>query len=133
MLAPLAATLLAISGRGATAAPVARPQAEPAAVFPPPAVGPIPPELAVFERWFGKHSAAFGVDVLATADTADGDVLHAANVLAQYLDNDEDGAPDDERVAAAMRAVRATLVMFPTASGPGAEQGNTGRRFKGVT
>ena len=91
-------------------------------LFHPPTVGPIPEHLEVFEQWFDKHAEVFGVNILATFDTADEDVQHAANVLAQYLDNDEDGEPDELRVVLAMVEVRATLVMWPTAEGPGAEE-----------
>jgi hypothetical protein len=80
----------------------------------PPTVGPIPEELAVFRQWFDKHASVFGVNILATSDTAAEDVQHAANVMAQYLDNDENGEPDNLRVVLAMLEARATLVMWPT-------------------
>ena len=68
-------------------------------------VGPVPEEgrLAVFRPAFTKQVLVFGVVVVATADTADRKVLHAAHVLAQYLDNNEDGKPDHTAVIANLR------------------------------
>ena len=40
----------------------------------------------------------FGVYVIAPEDAPIEKVLHTANVLAQYIDNDEDGVPDDPNV-----------------------------------
>ena len=47
---------------------------------------------------FSKHINIFGVKILATEETNDQKVNHAANVLAQYIDNDEDGIPDNSKV-----------------------------------
>ena len=74
-------------------------------------IGPIPPELHVFEEDFDKHIEVFGVHVVASADTPDPKVAHAAMVLAQYLDNDEDGRPDDPAVIAELKRSRAVLIM----------------------
>lgn len=71
------------------------------------------PEL--LRRAFSKQVIVFGVNILATRDTPTFKVQHAANVLAQYLDNDEDGTPDNSRVIRAMKANQATLIMFATA------------------
>lgn len=56
----------------------------------------------------------FGIQVFATAKTSDGKVLHAANVLAQYLNNYEDGVPDNPDVVAQMRRICAAIVMSAT-------------------
>jgi hypothetical protein len=48
-----------------------------------------------FEAYFGKRVDVFGVPVHATANAPDAKILHAAGVLAQYLDNNADGSPDD--------------------------------------
>ena len=45
-----------------------------------------------------KFVDVFGVYVIAPEDATDEYVLHTANVLAQYIDNDEDGVPDDPKV-----------------------------------
>ena len=48
-----------------------------------------------FDSYFEKWVNVFGIPIHATANVSDAIVLHAAGVLAQYLDNDEDGSPDD--------------------------------------
>jgi len=58
-------------------------------------------EVAESNR-FPKHVEVFGVHVYATADSSDEIVLHVANVLAEYLDNDEDGVPDNQKVMDAL-------------------------------
>ena len=68
-------------------------------------------KLAVFRPAFEKHVEVFGVLVVATANTLDAKVLHAGKVLAQYLDNDEDGKPDNPKVAANLRSRGAFLAM----------------------
>ena len=47
-------------------------------------------EASPEENPFAKQVEVFGVHVYATFSTPDKKVLYAANVLAQYLDNDED-------------------------------------------
>ena len=66
-------------------------------------------------RLFSKQVDVFGIRVLATKDTPDKKVHHAANVMAQYLDNDADGTPDNPRVLRSMQNNKATLIMFATA------------------
>ena len=45
-----------------------------------------------------KFIDVFGMYVIATEESPLEKVLHTANVLAQYLDNDEDGFADDPNV-----------------------------------
>ena len=63
--------------------------------------------------YFSKQILVFGIPIVATSSTPDGKVLHAAGVMAQYLDNDEDGSPD-QAVVDAMISNKALLVMFAT-------------------
>ena len=44
--------------------------------------------------------------------TPDAKLIHAATVMAEYLDNDEDGEVDDPAVLKAMKDRNAMLVMF---------------------
>ena len=67
-----------------------------------------------FSRTFGKRVDVFGIPVYATANTPDAKVLHAANVLAQYLDNNADGQPDHPQVHAMMKKKKAGMVMAAT-------------------
>ena len=61
---------------------------------------------------FPKSTAVFGIRILATQSTGDDKIIHAAKVMAQYLDNDEDGKVDNQAVVDKMKEVKATLVMF---------------------
>ena len=47
---------------------------------------------------FNRFINVFGVYVAATEDAPLDYVTHTANVLAQYIDNNEDGIPDDPKV-----------------------------------
>ena len=77
-------------------------------------IGLIPRRLSALGLEFSKHVQVFGVSIVGTPDTADDDLLHAANVMAQYLDNDADGLADDAEVVAAMVERGATLLMAAT-------------------
>jgi hypothetical protein len=60
---------------------------------------------------FTKQIKVFGVHVYATAGVADEKMLHAANMLAEYLDNDEDGIPDNQLVVDALVRHNTALIM----------------------
>ncbi|MEM7095961.1 MAG: hypothetical protein AAF567_23355 [Actinomycetota bacterium] len=77
-------------------------------------VAVLPAELADLAGVFTKHVDVWGVAIVGTDTTDDADLLHAANVMAQYLDNDADGSPDDPAVLESMVANRATLLMAAT-------------------
>ena len=65
-----------------------------------------------FEKYFTKYVDVFGVPVYATLSTPDDKVLHAANVLAQYLDNDADGIPDNPLVVEKLKMTNSAVPMF---------------------
>ncbi len=67
-----------------------------------------------FSRIFSKRVVVFRIPVYATSQTPDTKVLHAAGVLAQYLDNDADGKVDNELVVAMMIQNRAGMIMAAT-------------------
>jgi hypothetical protein len=68
-------------------------------------------EIEVDTIDFPKHVEVLGLHVYATAAASDEEVLHAAAVLAEYLDNDEDGTPDNQKIVDAMIQANATLVV----------------------
>lgn len=70
--------------------------------------------LAAFRPTFTRYTDVFGVMIVATAKTEESKIVHAANVLAEYLDNDEDGVVDDELVQRNLLEGGAFLVMFDT-------------------
>lgn len=75
----------------------------------------------LFANEFTQHVSVFGVSIYATPETPNAKVSHAAHLLAQYLDNNEDGLADDPEVISHMQMRNATLVMFAT----GEQAGNT--------
>ena len=77
-------------------------------------VGPVPDRFAEYRDHFSKFLDVFGVPIFATAATPDDKVEHAGHVLAQYLDGDDDGEPDDPDVPTMMVSRNAGLVMGAT-------------------
>ena len=65
---------------------------------------------------FNRKVVVFGIDIYAVSGVADNKLLHAANVMAQYLDNDEDGIVDNQLVLDKMIENRAFLVMWASES-----------------
>ena len=68
-------------------------------------------ENSELEAVFAKKTSVFGIAIYSTEQTPDEAMLHAANVMAQYLDNDEDGQPDNASVVEHMLEQGATLIM----------------------
>ena len=61
---------------------------------------------------FNKKVIVFGIDLYAVREVEDAKLLHAANVMAQYLDNDEDGLIDNQLVLNKILENKAFLVMW---------------------
>lgn len=61
---------------------------------------------------FNRKVVVFGIDIYAVAAVDDVKLLHAANVMAQYLDNNEDGIVDDQAIMDKMLENKAYLVMW---------------------
>lgn len=76
----------------------------------------IPTEHDGFAVAFSQYINVFGVHIFATEATPCTKVQHAAGVMAQYLDNDADGTPDNQDVVSSMQSVNAAMVMFATES-----------------
>ncbi|MBL4798022.1 MAG: hypothetical protein JKY50_11455 [Oleispira sp.] len=67
-------------------------------------------------EYFPKSTSVFGTLIVGTANTSDESMLHAANVMAEYLDNNEDGIADNPAVVEHLKAAGATLLMTATES-----------------
>jgi len=63
---------------------------------------------------FTKQVDVFGLHIYATNTTGDDKLLHAANILAEYIDNDEDGLPDNPKIMRALIDGRGAIVMRKT-------------------
>ena len=77
-------------------------------------IRPVGPRPEGFSRVFNRRIDVFGLAVYATAKVPERKLLHAAGVLAQYLDNDADGKPDNRHVIVALREARGIVFMFAT-------------------
>ncbi len=71
-------------------------------------------DSAATEIAWVKKVMVHGVPIYATNTTGDDKLLHAAGVLAQFLDNDEDGEIDNPKVHQAMLDTGGTIVMTGT-------------------
>jgi hypothetical protein len=61
-------------------------------------IGPVPSDAPAGLDVFSKHVDVLGLHVLAKSNVSNSRVLHCANILAQWIDNDEDGVPDNPAV-----------------------------------
>lgn len=61
---------------------------------------------------FNKKVMVFGIPIYAVSKVDDLRLLHAANLMAQYLDNNEDGEVDNPLVLSAMLSANAFMVMW---------------------
>lgn len=61
---------------------------------------------------FTKQVEVFGLHIYATNTTGDDKLLHAANILAEYIDNDEDGLPDNPKIMKALIEGKGAIVMM---------------------
>ena len=68
-----------------------------------------PPEA--FQPAFDKSTVVFGIRLVGTEDVSETKFRHAAAVMAEYLDTDEDGAPDNPAVVDSMVERQATLII----------------------
>lgn len=63
-----------------------------------------------------KKVTVFGIPIYAVTAVEDTKLLHAANLMAQYLDNNEDGTIDNQAVIDAMLANNAFMFMWKSES-----------------
>ncbi len=61
---------------------------------------------------FRKKVMVFDIPIYAVTAVEDEKLLHAANIMAQYLDNNEDGTIDNSAVHAAMKNNKAFMIMW---------------------
>ena len=65
---------------------------------------------------FNRKVVVFDIPIYAVTAVEDVKLLHAANLMAQYLDNDEDGVIDNETVVEAMKNNNAFLFLWKNES-----------------
>ena len=62
-------------------------------------------------KYFCKKTNVFGIKIYATENVDNDKILHAASILAEYLDNDEDGIIDNQRVVDKLIEKKAWILM----------------------
>ncbi len=67
-------------------------------------------------KYFCKTTEVFGLKIYATENVANDKIFHAASVLAQYLDNDEDGVVDNQFVLNELVEKKVWLLMVENES-----------------
>lgn len=65
---------------------------------------------------FNRKVVVFGIPIYAVATVNDSKLLHAANLMAQYLDNNEDEIVDNQAVLDAMLTNNAFMFMWKSES-----------------
>ena len=81
---------------------------------------------------FTKHVSVFGLGIYAESGVNDAYVLHAAHVLAELLDNDEDGEIDDALVFEELLARKALVPIFNREGSPAENEFFENYRGEGV-
>jgi hypothetical protein len=80
----------------------------------------LPSDLQSASSVFSKYVEVFGLRILATSSVSDDKVLHTANVLAEYLDNDENGEVDQPEILTSLtgssQSTISTMVLFASES-----------------
>ena len=72
----------------------------------------VPSDFSVFRQTgCDRYVNVFGVHIFASPTTAEDKLSHAAGVLAQYLDNDENGVPDNTRVLSHLVSRNVFIIM----------------------
>ena len=82
---------------------------------------------------FTKYVDVFGLGIYAESGLRDDQVFHAASVLAELLDNDEDGAVDDSVLLNRLQNVSAMIPMFDYDGSPGYKNFEDNYRGQGVS
>ncbi len=80
------------------------------------AIRELPPVVGGLVGIFDQYVNVFGVHIVATDSVPRDRLLHAANVMAQYLDNDGNSLPDDPMVVDQMLDHDAVIIMPATQS-----------------
>ena len=74
-------------------------------------VSKTPKEFARAKSIYPKYVNVFGVHIFASKKVRDRKIVHAANIMAKYLDNNEDGRPDNQLVINKLIKKKAAILM----------------------
>lgn len=76
-----------------------------------PTPAPKPEAASSLAKVFPKYTSVFGINIRATNQVPDAKIQHAAKVMAEYLDNNDDGLIDNQQVVDQLIKSKATLIM----------------------
>ena len=68
--------------------------------------------LRKINKLFSKTKRVFGIRILGTSNVEQERFNHAANVLHQYLDNNQDGKPDSKKLVRKLKRNKAAMTLF---------------------
>lgn len=66
----------------------------------------------IAKRLFANSEDVFGIRIFATDNVEQERLLHAANILREYLDNDGDGRADSSRLVRSLKKEKACMTLF---------------------
>jgi len=72
----------------------------------------MPLKYSEMTEYLPKYGEVFEIPFFASNRVSDSKLLHAMNIMAQYLDNDEDGIPDNPAVVDELVNRGAGMIMF---------------------
>lgn len=78
---------------------------------PSPAPTPAPAPVSALEKAFPKFTSVFNIQLRASEQVPDTKLLHAARIMAEYLDNNDDGVAENQQVVDELVKRKATLIM----------------------
>ena len=71
----------------------------------------LPNELSELNDKFSKYISIFGIHILGTTQVEETKFLHAASVLAEYLDDDQDGTVNDSDMVNHLVSNKAAMII----------------------
>ena len=72
----------------------------------------VPSKYSEMGEHLPKYGEVFEIPFFASQRVSDAKLLHAMNIMAQYLDNDEDGTPDNLDVVDELINEQVGMIMF---------------------
>ena len=70
---------------------------------------------------YSKGLTVFGINILATSEVFDENLIHAANITAELIDNNEDGKPDNSCVTSMLNKLSTYVGMYNLQEGNSVE------------
>ena len=72
----------------------------------------MPKGFKIAKRLFAKSGDVFGIRIFTTENVDQKGLLHASNILREYLDNDGDGRADSKKLVRSLRKEKVRMTLF---------------------